>query len=251
MRRVVVINLDTDINGVAAVTRTLGAGAGGQFTRAIGVAGADTLLIHNTAKKPMTVLAGGNNVPERCTSDLWVTATNAYTGTWGSCGGVGARVLKFWDVASGVSFLDPFHVAAGTISDNEVSDDGTLLLVTAEGGGGTNGLYLYTLGDPAHPALLDFEPVSAGNGVLYARDSQFVAANGRLVRAEPGINDLLLLGFDVSANPVARTDSLLRRQGFDLGRFHRDSLNGRAMLVVGANARELRRKQVWVDAGRL
>lgn len=98
---------------------------------------------------------------------------------------------------------------------------------------------------------IDFEPVSAGNGVLYARDSQFVAANGRIVRAEPGINDLLLLGFDVYANPVARTDSLLRRQGFDLARFHRDSLDGRAMLVVGANAGELRRKQFWVDAERL
>jgi len=98
---------------------------------------------------------------------------------------------------------------------------------------------------------IDFEPVSAGNGVLYARDSQFVATNGRLVRAEPGINDLLLLGFDVYANPVARTDSLLRRQGFDLARFHRDSLDGRAMLVVGANSGEMRRKQFWVDAERL
>ena len=98
---------------------------------------------------------------------------------------------------------------------------------------------------------IDFEPVSAGNGVLYARDSQFVAANGRVVRAEPGINDLLLLGFDVYANPVARTDSLLRRQGFDLTRFHRDSLDGRAMLVVGAHAGEMRRKQFWVDAERL
>jgi hypothetical protein len=98
---------------------------------------------------------------------------------------------------------------------------------------------------------IDFDPVSGGNGVLYARDSQFVAANGRVVRAEPGINDLLLLGFDVYANPVARTDSLLRRQGFDLGRFHRDSLEGRAMLVVGALPGELRRKQFWVDAERL
>ena len=98
---------------------------------------------------------------------------------------------------------------------------------------------------------IDFDPVSAGNGVLYARDSQFVAASGHIVRAEPGINDLLLLGFDVYANPVARTDSLLRRQGFDLARFHRDSLDGRAMLVVGANANETRRKQFWVDAERL
>ena len=28
---------------------------------------------------------------------------------------------------------------------------------------------------------IDFDPVSAGNGVLYARDSQFVASNGRVI----------------------------------------------------------------------
>jgi len=98
---------------------------------------------------------------------------------------------------------------------------------------------------------IDFDPVSAGNGVLYARDSQFVAANGRIVRAEPGINDLLLLGFDVYANAPARTDSLLRRQGFDLARVHEDTLEGRRMIVVGALAGEGRRKQFWVDADRL
>jgi hypothetical protein len=98
---------------------------------------------------------------------------------------------------------------------------------------------------------IDFEPVSAGNGVLYARDSQFVASNGRVVRAEPGINDLLLLGFDVYANPVSRTEALLRRQGFDLARVHQDSFEGRPMIVVGALNGDQRRKQFWVDAERL
>jgi hypothetical protein len=98
---------------------------------------------------------------------------------------------------------------------------------------------------------IDFEPVSAGNGVLYARDSQFVASNGRVVRAEPGINDLLLLGFDVYANPVSRTEALLRRQGFDLARVHQDSFEGRPMIVVGALNGDQRRKQFWVDADRL
>jgi hypothetical protein len=98
---------------------------------------------------------------------------------------------------------------------------------------------------------IDFEPVSAGNGVLYARDSQFVASNGRVVRAEPGINDLLLLGFDVYANPVSRTEALLRRQGFDLTRVHQDSFEGRPMIVVGALNGDQRRKQFWVDADRL
>jgi hypothetical protein len=98
---------------------------------------------------------------------------------------------------------------------------------------------------------IDFDPVSGGNGVLYARDSQYVASNGRVLRAEPGINDLLLLGFDVYGNPTARMVALLRRQGFDLSRVHMDSFDGRPMIVVGALAGDTRRKQFWVDADRL
>lgn len=98
---------------------------------------------------------------------------------------------------------------------------------------------------------IDFDPVRAGNGVLYARDSQFVVTNGRVVRADPGINDLLLLGFDIYENTTARSAALLRAQGFDLARVHRNSFEGRPMIVVGARAGETRRKQFWVDAERL
>lgn len=98
---------------------------------------------------------------------------------------------------------------------------------------------------------IDFDPVSAGNGVLFARDSQFVASNGRVLRSEPGLNDLLLLGFDVYANTPARTASLLRRQGFDLSRVHEDTFQGRPTIVVGALPGDMRRKQFWIDAERL
>jgi hypothetical protein len=98
---------------------------------------------------------------------------------------------------------------------------------------------------------IDFAPLDAGNGVLYARDSQFVIQKGRIVNATPGINDLLLLGFDVYANLPARTDALLRRQGIDLSRVHPDVFEGRPMIVVGALEGDMRRKQFWVDAERL
>ncbi len=150
----------TDANGVARVNRTLGAGAGGQFVRA--VAAGDTVLFHSTAKKAMSVLAGGNNVPERCTSDLWVAGSYAYTGTWGNCVGHGAQVLKVWNVAAGVTLTDSVFVGTGTLSDNEVSADGTLLLATSEAGGTPNGLYLYSLADPAHPVLIDSQLVATG-----------------------------------------------------------------------------------------
>ena len=98
---------------------------------------------------------------------------------------------------------------------------------------------------------IDFAPVSAGNGVLYARDSQFVMQTGRVASAGRGINDLLLLGFDVYANAPARTEALLRGQGFDLSRVHTTTFEGRPVVVVGALPGETRRKQFWVDTERL
>jgi len=98
---------------------------------------------------------------------------------------------------------------------------------------------------------IDFDPLSAGNGVLYARDSQFVASNGRVIQSGPGINDLLLLGFDVYELSPARTASLMRRQGIDLSRVHETTFDGRSMVVVGALRGDMRRKQVWIDADRL
>ena len=98
---------------------------------------------------------------------------------------------------------------------------------------------------------IDFDPVSAGNGVLYARDSQFVVQNGRPLRGDPGINELLVLGFDVYASPVQRTAARLRREGFDLTRVHETTFQGRPMIVVGAARGDFNRKQFWVDAERL
>ena len=154
----------TAANGVARVARTAGATVGGQVARAVAAGVSDTALFHGTGKKPMTVLAGGNNVPSQCTSDLWVSGNYAYTGTWGSCFGQGAKVLHIWNVSAGVTKDTTITVAAGggTVSDDEVSDDGSLLLVTFEGGGAANGLYLYSLADPARPAFLSFEPVNTG-----------------------------------------------------------------------------------------
>ncbi len=152
----------TNGQGIATMQWTLGAEVGGQFVRATSAASSDTALFHATAQGAMTVLAGGNNVPERCTSDLWVAGSYAYTGTWGNCAGHGAQVLKVWNVATGVALLDSVFVGTGTVSDNEVSADGTLLLATSEVGGATSGLHIYSLADPARPVLVGFEAVSSG-----------------------------------------------------------------------------------------
>ena len=98
---------------------------------------------------------------------------------------------------------------------------------------------------------IDFDPISAGNGVLYVRDSAFTIRNGRPLPGQPSINLLLLLGFDVYGNAPARTTALLRKEGYDLTVVHADTFQSRPMVVVGADQGDLHRKQFWIDAERL
>lgn len=98
---------------------------------------------------------------------------------------------------------------------------------------------------------IDFEPISAGNGVIYARDSAFAVQKGRLLPPQASINPLLLLGFDVYANAPARTTALLRKEGYNLTLVHTDTFQGRPMIVVGALPGDRHTKQFWIDAERL
>jgi hypothetical protein len=126
-------------------------------------------LHFDAAAKSFSVVGGGNNVPERFSSDLWVANGYAYTGTWGGVPrtkGVPADVIKIWQVAGAPALVDSVTLAGvGTVSDDEVSSDGKYLLATAERGtDASKGLYLLGLADPAHPVLRTFVPVPDGTG---------------------------------------------------------------------------------------
>jgi hypothetical protein len=88
-------------------------------------------------------------------------------------------------------------------------------------------------------------------GVLFTHDSIFTFSGGRLVRADTGLNELLLLGFDIYAQSVGRTEALLRRLGFDLSRFHEATWQGKPVYVVGAARGDTTTKQFWVDRDHL
>jgi hypothetical protein len=111
------------------------------------------------------VAAGGNNVPDRYSSDLWVHGSFAYTGTWGASqrnGNLGNQV-KIWslDESGAPSLVNSIEIPSiRTVSDIEVSDDGALLLFSTERDNG--GLLLYSLADPAAPAFLANVTVSTG-----------------------------------------------------------------------------------------
>lgn len=124
-----------------------------------------------------TVLGGGDNVAQRFTSDLWVHGGVGYSGTWGT------RILsgndvKVWNLRSGNPVAAPPVTIPDveTISDLQVSDDGTWMAVTAEYGSGA-GLYLFTLANPLAPTLLASYPVASPGGGLHT--GTIASINGR------------------------------------------------------------------------
>lgn len=111
----------------------------------------------------LSVASGGNNVPERYSSDEWVSGDYVYTGTWGFRSAAG-NAVKIWHLgATGVPALVDSIITSniGTVSDIEVTTDGKLLMFSAENGP-NSGFYFYGLADPAHPAFLERYLVSTG-----------------------------------------------------------------------------------------
>ena len=126
-----------------------------------------------------SVQGGGNNVPERYSSDLVVANGFAYTGTWGSgrTTGVAGNVVKVWKLdPSGKPVLEDSIVTPGigTVSDVKVSPDGRLLMFSAEYGPSA-GFWFYSLADPAKPAYVAKYLVPTG-----VHTAKFAIIGGRL-----------------------------------------------------------------------
>ena len=120
------------------------------------------------ALDPVTLATrgGGNNVPERFGSDQWVVGAWAYSGGWGTRNGVPGNAVKVWSLGApgGVpTLLDSIIVPnITTVSDVAVTPDGKALVITAEGGSGGAGLYVYDRADPRRPVLRGSVFVSQG-----------------------------------------------------------------------------------------
>ena len=145
------------------------------------------------------VQAGGDNVTDRFSSDLWVHGAWAYTGTWGGAPRNGNRgdVVKIWslDAAGAPTLVDSLKVPAiNTVSDVQVSDDGALLVFSAERGANA-GLYVYDLTDPRTPTFRDSVLVADGLHTATVAD----IAGHRYVFAARNPKDPALIIYDITS----------------------------------------------------
>ena len=131
-------------------------------------------------------VAGSGTVTDRFSSDLWVRGQTAYTGTWGSRNGTPGNALKTWNLGTGgaPTLADSLVIAGiGTVSDVKGTEDGKLLVATAENGA-WGGLYVFSLADPVRPALVGRVRVQSGLhtvkiGEIGGRKYAFAARNFR------------------------------------------------------------------------
>lgn len=98
---------------------------------------------------------------------------------------------------------------------------------------------------------IDIAPLENGRTVVYANDSLYRFRDGELANSGPGLNPLLLLGFDVYGQPAERTLEQLETLDFDLSKFRTDEWQDRSVFVVGADAGDEHSAQFWVDQERL
>jgi hypothetical protein len=98
---------------------------------------------------------------------------------------------------------------------------------------------------------IDIAPLDAKNTLLFRDDSIFEFKGGKLAEAHPMIHPLMVLGFDVYAQPTETTVRQLQALGFDLSRLHESTWQGRPAYVVGAAAGDSLTRQFWIDKERL
>ena len=99
---------------------------------------------------------------------------------------------------------------------------------------------------------IDYLPLANHSGVLYENGRVHVFDNGKRVQSQPGVNPLLVLGFDVYGQPPAMTSRVLDSLGFDLGILRSGEWQGRRVHIVGsATPGDSTTNQFWVDAERL
>lgn len=98
---------------------------------------------------------------------------------------------------------------------------------------------------------IDIGDRSAGNGMIFVNNHLYIFKDSKLAGDRDYIHPLLVLGFDVYAQPSETTMKQLTDLKIDTTVMHEESFEGRPVYVVGAKQGDLKSFQFWIDKERL
>jgi hypothetical protein len=197
---------DTLVGDLASreIARIQPGGAGNTYVWSVQLGGSSLYAVDmlsgvwqlNRNGSTFSVAGGGNNVPERFSSDFWVHGNHIYSGSWGTRSGNAGNAVKIWRLnAGGAPVLVDSIITPdiGTVSDIQVSQDGQVLVFSAEGGP-LHGLHIFDLTDPEKPVPL------ARSGPMSLHTATIAEINGsRYVFAAKNPNSPAMVVFDITA----------------------------------------------------
>ena len=98
---------------------------------------------------------------------------------------------------------------------------------------------------------IDVAPLDSMKALLFRNDSLYELEQGKVKDSAAFVHPLMVLGFDVYEDPVAKTVAKLQGLNYDLSKLHRTTWQGRPTYVVGAEPGDTASPQFWIDAERL
>jgi hypothetical protein len=98
---------------------------------------------------------------------------------------------------------------------------------------------------------IDVGAPADGNAMIMNDGQLYTFQHGTRADSRPLRSLALLLGFDVYRQPPEVTLAQLKHEGIDTSKMHRDTWQGEAVYVVGADKGDVSSKQFWVEVRRL
>jgi hypothetical protein len=99
--------------------------------------------------------------------------------------------------------------------------------------------------------IIKFDDFAAGNGAIYAQDSQFVFKDNVLQNRRRRVHELLVLAFDVYHQPVSRSVAQLQEAGIDLTKAFATTWQGKIVYVVGVTSLDQKASHFIIDQKKL
>jgi hypothetical protein len=163
-------------------------------------------------------LLGTGLVTERYTAEVAALGTVAYTTTWGSRQALG-NAIKVWNVAGNTPVLVDSIILAGvgTVSDIQISDDGTLLVASTEASGlssGNNGIFIFNRTNATRPAqIIKYTSANTAQGVHTVKLGRVNGRHYAFLNIDPaGSTPAKLVIVDIT-NPAAPTEVFVQNMG--------------------------------------